>query len=829
MSAMRAPKTPEKSTFIDSSNLSFESSPMTVKDYKQNVENLVYENFTLKSLLWQLNRKLTNILQSNNIESDLGQMLIEQEKKIAELENELVNAHLRSPLSAKDGSLDLKERLDDALDENRRLRELTEMNEGAKLSVPDEESAGEYSDLELVEKRKVLSICRDRIAELEEENKRLEDEAKQLIEEKDAMQDEIDKLNARIGEMEKSGRVSPREDMDKDIAQKIDEFEREIQELQDAEKAREDEMEELKDENSDLKQKISDLQRQLEEAHNLQNEPQDTQSLIKALRAAQDENVVLKGMLEHRDKDLDASENEEEEDNNLKKLSEENDELRGQIEDYQEQIDRLKKGSEATQDSLKAALNENALLKEKLDQLEQQLEDDGDEVIKRLTDENNDLKAHLEELQEQIQAMPNDEENDDLREQLSKLMKENDDAKMREDELRNELQRLNRTQNGSEDDQVHELRKQNQELTRENEELKTQIEILSNAHQDLEKEIDSLRQMPRLRDEVGTSPAKSPYRTPKAATPMRTPSAKSPQITAVRSSPFKSENQTLKKQNELLNAQIMTDAAARKSLSNGLARMLQSFARKSTQLQDQVDQRMEQLEARFGVVLKKLFGFVRLYNEDSREAFNSFMELNKMMFSDIRRGALICIKGSEKIAKTMARAPITRDDRRTLTKLQKKWQATIGGLLGNYIKEANELSMFSGFSPLRKDDSERVVKQCQILIHAIWKAFGNGKEEPDVTRYRTYGVRFESIVKNVVNIQEEGVADLKERLKSVKSGGIPSVPASSLSPAVVDLIRMVAENVKEASRSLHSDHRELMKTAGYEVSRSQSSRSTSRT
>ena len=834
-------KTPEKSTFIDSSNLSIESSPMTVKDYKQNVENLVYENFTLKSLIWQLNRKVTDILQASNIEESLGRMLIEQEKKIAELESELVNAHLSSPQSEKDRSLELKEKLDNALDENRRLRELTEMNDGGKASLPDEESGGESSDLELIEKRKVLSICRDRIAELEDENKKLEEEGQQLIEEKDAMQDEIDNLRARIEQLEKEQGVS-KGDTEADVQAQIDELQRELQELQDAEKEKEDNASSLQAENEKLKEQVRQLEKQLadsqaqkddgvddrlqqliEENEHLREQLQEqaqqdaeegTGELMNALRAAQNENLQLKNDI----KRLESLQNHQDDEGDL----------RDEIEELQNHVDKLKKEKADAQE-------ENNVLKTNIRNLSQQLadlrKDDGlKDQLQQLQEENDDLRGRIAELQAQIQDLPNDEENEDLKQQLSQLMQEKDEAKLREDQLRSEIKSLNRiVQSRTQNDQLNELAKKNKDLSKENEELREQLDILVKSHKDLENEIDSLRQLPRVRGDVGTSPAKSPYRSPKeSSSALRTPSSKGSPIVAVRSSPLKTENQSLKQQNDSLRAKITMEMAARDSLTSRLKSMLRSLSVKSTQLENQVDQKLGLLEAQMRTVMKKMIGLSRLYNEDARDSFNSFIELNKMMFSDIRKGALICIKGSEKIAKKMSRAPITREDRRTLTKLQKKWQATIGGLLGNYIQEANELSMFSSFSPLRKDDSQRVVRQCQVLIHAIWSVFGTGTE-PDVTKYTTYGVRFESTVGSVVSLQENGIAELKAQIsrKAGAAQGQREVPTrTALSPAVVNLIRMVADNVKEASRNLHNDHRELMKATGNETS--QRSRSSSR-
>ena len=76
-------------TFIGSSSSVAETPFVNVREYKQNVENLENEIFTLKVLLWQLDHKTRDFLRSNNVNEDLINTLIEQEKMISKLNNEL--------------------------------------------------------------------------------------------------------------------------------------------------------------------------------------------------------------------------------------------------------------------------------------------------------------------------------------------------------------------------------------------------------------------------------------------------------------------------------------------------------------------------------------------------------------------------------------------------------------------------------------------------------------------------------------------------------------------------------------------------------------------
>lgn len=121
-------------TFIGSSSSVAETPFVNVREYKQNVENLENEIFTLKVLLWQLDHKTRDFLRSNNVNEDLINTLIEQEKMISKLNNELAQKNETDDDINDDGNNGsfLKKQLQDALDDI--LKYQKELNKKPNLS-----------------------------------------------------------------------------------------------------------------------------------------------------------------------------------------------------------------------------------------------------------------------------------------------------------------------------------------------------------------------------------------------------------------------------------------------------------------------------------------------------------------------------------------------------------------------------------------------------------------------------------------------------------------------------------------------------------------------
>jgi hypothetical protein len=116
-------------------------------------------------------------------------------------------------------------------------------------------------------------------------------------------------------------------------------------------------------------------------------------------------------------------------------------------------------------------------------------------------------------------------------------------------------------------------------------------------------------------------------------------------------------------------------------------------------------------------------------------------------------------------AQAVSRTPITRNDRKKLWELHEKWKGSFGPRLTRLIVSENERSLFGAYSPSRSEDQQAIANRCQILVHAIWNAFGEGQPEPDVSNLTTFGVRFESVVRQVIALLENGVLKMRQEIQ----------------------------------------------------------------
>jgi hypothetical protein len=189
---------------------------------------------------------------------------------------------------------------------------------------------------------------------------------------------------------------------------------------------------------------------------------------------------------------------------------------------------------------------------------------------------------------------------------------------------------------------------------------------------------------------------------------------------------------------------------------------MESFERKSSAFISQVRARVDACCDRIRFLLGKMCNCFRLANEDPREKHLQFVSLIDVMFSDIRKGALICIKGAMATVAAFVRTPLDRRDRKKLWELHKKWKTALGVQLSHSIEAESERSASSNDWI---SDQQAIANQCQVLIHAIWTVFGNGEAEPDVAGLTTFGVRFERIIQDVIAIQEIGLVKIRQQIR----------------------------------------------------------------
>jgi hypothetical protein len=226
------------------------------------------------------------------------------------------------------------------------------------------------------------------------------------------------------------------------------------------------------------------------------------------------------------------------------------------------------------------------------------------------------------------------------------------------------------------------------------------------------------------------------------------------------------------------------------------------FDRRLVALQENVSTHAMRMEIHIQKLLQKMLEGFRLRIEDSREKFNEFVRLVDVMFSDIRKGALICISTS---LKTVSRAPVSRKDRTTLWELRQKWHASLGPQLTHQIVAAGETSLFGSFSPGRPDDSQKVAAQCQTLIHSIWSLVGDDRPEPDILSMTTFGVRFEAVIQEVITVMENRLLELHQQIRDLEKA-----KTGRLHPSVEELILEVKRAVVSSSQRLHREHLELV-------------------
>ena len=223
------------------------------------------------------------------------------------------------------------------------------------------------------------------------------------------------------------------------------------------------------------------------------------------------------------------------------------------------------------------------------------------------------------------------------------------------------------------------------------------------------------------------------------------------------------------------------------------------------------------------------------------------------MICDINKAAIQCIQHSRELSLKYPRSLISRDDRKTLTKLQNKWKTSVAGDLAQFIIEENEKSMMnfknpgssflsnSSFIAIKNNtnthknaiqqtndkeilDSPRVDQeynnkireQLQKLIHAIWTKFDNDQTEPNLSPPHKWKTNDQLIVQNVINMFDTNVSNMKnqideqkQQIETVQSMKYNSIPLNS---HVVDLLTKVRKDINKFSTQMHNEHQELITT-----------------
>lgn len=870
--------TPRKNDrdFQDSEMIStsdIENSPfITVRDYQTHVSKLSNENFTLKLLLFELQKEFRMFLKSRNVQDDIIDLVTNQKKYISTLtaeigqNSELANSSNGSRIPPE--SPTLKQQLTRALDDNLQL-----MNE------LKEKEHQQYDNV--VES----SILFDDGAQANINNLELNNKIKELLRENESLNQKVNSLSNDIGEYQKENN---------DLLQKVTNLTQALKKQQD-----------LDDHLADAQNIINELESknaQLEKDHinfdDMNNVVSQLEELSKKNNQLMDENIKLK---EDNEQLKDA--NDKLNDGNSKlmialsvldfrdvlpkieALIKENADLQKQNNQLNEQLMRLTSNNRNTSELKDQIFNLNAEIQKLKLQLQHQKEmkaDDYDELVMK----NHNLKGKKRAIQSSINRLNSGNNNNsptvtstsfsprkkiesptnnidslwnDAKIENEKLTKDVDDLysllneklNSKINSLMNELNKVSSLQKKND-----ELQKQNDSLLRdldnlqnENLSLAQQIEVIKGEYDDLTNEIDNLRRQPRF-NTMATTPIRFSLNNVNNSDDDKLiiddlknqiellqlennqlKNLKSSEIEAlksenqkllhdqIRTTPVKRENGQLKNESQELRNALANEEAMRMKLLHGMNEILNTVDDRINAFIDDFDECFKGMANNFQRFIGIILALARSVNSGNRQQVQELAQFGSSIINDMKKGANICLSNCKGIKFENINNPlISREDRKKLTMLQKKYDTPVVGDLARFIKEENERSMLNNNQSLLNNqidsfDINKCIGQLQLVIHSIWKEFGNGRNEPQISSLLQWKVNGDSITQNAVDLFSESIKNMKElisRQKKIIETGGSSGSLAGLSPQVVNLLKLVRNDINRFSKQMSTEHQELI-------------------
>ena len=323
----------------------------------------------------------------------------------------------------------------------------------------------------------------------------------------------------------------------------------------------------------------------------------------------------------------------------------------------------------------------------------------------------------------------------------------------------------------------------------------------------------------------------------------------------IQMTPVKFENGNLKKENEKLKSELFKEASMRTTLIHNMNEIFHIVDDKINSFIDNFEDYFNGLISNFQRFFISLLSLSNHILNANRSQFQSFFVFSHDLICDMNNAAIQCIQNCKELNLKYPKSLISRDDRKTLTKLQNKWKTTVAGDLAQFILEENEKSMMnirnsgsflsnSSFF-LTKNNNQKMVtqqgnfkeilntphadqeyndkirEQLQKLIHAIWTKFDNDQEEPNISPPHKWKANDQLIVQNVINLFDTNVSNMKnqineqkQQIENVQSMKFNAVP---LNHQVVNLITKVRKDIYKFSTQMHNEHQELMTTANKQV------------
>lgn len=832
----------------DMSITDVENSPfITVRDYQTKLTKLSNDNFTLKLLLFGLQKEFRMFLKSKNIQEDIIDLITNQQKSISTLTAEIgensdfINSAQNNNIPPQSPSL--KQQLSMALDNNLQLmNELKEKEQQQYDNVVessilfDDGAQASIKNLELNNKNKELSkeneILRQKndalaneIEEYQKENNDLLQKVANLTHslknQQDAddladAQDKIDELESKNSQLEKD--INDAASQLDDISVKNNKLMHENMKLKDDNNKLSEELadqveltEQLKNANDnlnignsklmrslnvnyfdDILPKFNDLMKENSDLQNLNNQLNDqiaklsnnnssTSELKEQIYQLKAEIQKLQLQLQHQ-KDLKKDDYDE--------LVAKNHNLKSKKQTIQSSINRLSPGKSSaisTSFSPKQSLQSSTA---NIDSLWNEAKNENDKLTKDIDELYNLLN---EKLYSKINALSN--ENAKIR----SIQKENDELKNQNDSLIRDLNSL-----------------QNENLA-----LAQQIEIFKAENEDLSNENDSLRKQPRF-NTMATTPIRFTLNTDQnnasiiedLQNQIKVLQAENAALNLEKASPTKRRNNQQNNEIQELRDSLRKEEKMRQELTKYMFEVLNIVDDKINAFIDNFEKCFKRMSNNFHRFISIILTLTRSINSGNRQQVQELAQFGGSIISDMKRGAHICLSNCKGIKLDSVNPPlISREDRKKLTQLQKKWDTPVVGDLARFIREENERSMLINDPSLRnqKDalDFGKIIEQLQIVIHCIWKELGDGQNEPQISSLLQWKVSGDSIIQDTVNLIIEKVKKFKELISQQKKI-IGFGSDSALSPQVVNLIQLVRREVSRLSKQMAEEYQGLI-------------------
>ncbi|KAK8842581.1 hypothetical protein M9Y10_025439 [Tritrichomonas musculus] len=901
----------EITTSIDVGNSPF----VTVKDYQKKISNLSNENLNLKLQLYEIQKEFRTFLKSMKINDDIINTLSNQQKIIAQLTSETEdNYEYSKALSLKRQLKDAIEdnlKLTNELkkQEKQKYDDVVEssalFDDGAQANIDNLELKTKVNDL-LQENEKLNVTVNDlnsKVQKYKSKNQSLIEkitDLKKMYKNAQSLKEELDLANSQKDSLKKKTEM-----LEKQLEHKQSEFD-----ISDAQNAV-SQLEEFSEKNSHLLQENLKLK---QDNQFLEQERENKEKLIKQLNSANEMTNKLKNTinsLENANSELMNALCVLDFDDILPKfdqINKEKSDLQTLNKQFTNQISQLNAEVSNLKTQIYQLQNDNnkLLISQNIQSQESKVNE-----YDVLTSRNYNLKQKKRTLRSSIQRLntgnnsyiastsfspkPKIESSianiDSL---LSIAKKENEKLTKKVDELHDELIQKLYAKIAAISEKLLKYRfvqKERDELQQENnllQEKYTQIQndkliiqqkfdLAIGEKEDLFNEINDLKKQQRvivtprqtsytknndidsslidnLRKQVNILEMQNNNLKQNKSVELEVLKTENQRMLQdqIQMTPVKFENGNLKKENEKLKSELFKEVSMRTTLLHNMNEIFHIVDDKINSFIDNFEDYFNGLISSIQRLYSLLLSLSKAVINENRSQFHSFFVFSHEIICDLNKGAIQCIQNCKDISFKYPRSLISRDDRKTLTKLQNKWKTYVAGDLAQFIIEENEKSMLNIKNPgnsflsnssfiankynnnnnihqtnmkgtlntsaIDQEYVDQIRDQLQKLIHAIWTKFGIEQTEPTVSPPHKWKINDQLIIQNVINLFDTNVSNMKNQIdeqkqqieivKSMKSNSIP------LSHQVVDLLTKVRKDISKFSTQMHTEHQELIITAG---------------